>query len=58
VHAEKSLMRLSLERSCQSLTNKEVGVSLVMHQWEERSFVLRRLDRCHNVGELRDGRQE
>jgi hypothetical protein len=31
---------------------------LVRHQWEERSLVLGRLDRCPNVGELRVGRQE
>jgi hypothetical protein len=31
---------------------------LVIHQWEERSLVLWRLDRCPCVGESRVGRQE
>ena len=33
-------------------------VGLVRHQWEERSLVLRRLDRCPCVGEPRAGRWE
>jgi hypothetical protein len=31
---------------------------LVMHQWEERSLVLCRLNRCPSVGELRMERWE
>jgi hypothetical protein len=31
---------------------------LVLHQWEERSLVLRRLNRCPSVGELRVGKWE
>ena len=31
---------------------------LVMHQWEERSLVLSRLNRCPSVGESRAGRWE
>jgi hypothetical protein len=31
---------------------------LVMHQWEEKSLVLRRLDRCTSLLELRAGSWE
>jgi hypothetical protein len=32
--------------------------SLLMHQWKERSLVLRRLDRYPSVGKSRSGRWE
>jgi hypothetical protein len=31
---------------------------VVMHQWKERFFFLRKLYRCHSVGELRAGTWE
>jgi hypothetical protein len=31
---------------------------LVRHQWEDRSLVLQRLNRCPSVGEVRAGRRE